>query len=170
MSKITRQLVSIFWADVHALNDNGTSEITPLGGCGYEHDLGELHSEAITKCASLYRDGFRCWVVPYGENWDSPSQLLNGQPQFRDDCGHGFGSWYGHVELPEIGWCDLRFFQDPLLGWEYCARYGELGEYRSFPVETIAELARREGSDFDRHIVHAFVQFINQTARERTPA
>ena len=168
-NKITRNLVSVYWADIYALNSNGTSEIDAYGD-EEQQQLGWLHSEAVAEGASLYRMDFRCWVVPHGEPWDSPNQLFNGQPQWPDDCGHGQRTWYGHVDLPELGWADLRFFHDRLSGWEYCARYGTGGDYRSFPVHSVASIAAREHYPFGAAIVHAFAVYMNDREEENRVA
>jgi hypothetical protein len=156
-NKITRNLVSIYWADIHALHDNGTSEIAAYGD-EKQQSLGWRHYEAVA------------WVVPHGEPWDSPNQLFNGQPQWPDDCGHDQSTWYGHVDLPEIGWADLRFFHDRLRGWEYCARYGTGGDYRSFPVSDIASIATRKHYPFATAIAHAFAVYMNDHEEENRVA
>ena len=164
--KITRGLVSIYWQDMYEQDATPTS----YNGDDYDHELGALHSEAVTACASLYRNHFRCWVVPFGEDWNSPNQLFNGQPQFPNQCSHCETSWYGHVELPTLGWADLWFFyrKDTVEGWHYCARYGRDGDYNSFPVLALSTLSRRDADPYAAHVAHYFIDFINHTtARER---
>ena len=83
-----------------------------------------------------------------------------------NDCGHEAHEFYDTVEVAGYGTCDLYFFFDNSRGWEYCLRYGELGDYSSFDLATLMKFVfagnKREK---DVVILNCFIDYMNRKER-----
>lgn len=82
--------------------------------------------------------------------------------KFPNDCGHKPEEFYDTVTIGTEDY-DLYFFYDKYVGYEYCLRYGEMGDYSSFPVDVLFRFVKSGISkETDLVIIEAFIDHMNK--------
>jgi hypothetical protein len=86
---------------------------------------------------------------------------------FPNDCRHTEEEFYGTVEIDGKKY-DLYFFHDNYKGYEYCLRYGEMGDYSSFPIDILFNFVKKGDSrERDLVIIGCFIDHINKLHQEK---
>ena len=77
---------------------------------------------------------------------------------YPNDCDHKEEEFYGTVEIEGRKY-DLYFFKDKYAGWEYCLRFGDMGDYASMPLKYIVPNVGDEIRPRDEVVWKSFIEF-----------
>ena len=83
--------------------------------------------------------------------------------KFPNHCNHKPEEFYATTKVRGKD-CDLYFFYSKAhRGYEYCLRFGEYGDYSSFPVAEIFKFIKEGmGVEKDFIIIEAFIDHMNK--------